>query len=164
MAGNNNLLNTHAERINRQPVDILTYTNVSVFLRGVRIGVIQSLERSENRDLSPIQELGTENVTQIVPGNTKGGTLTVSRFALYANRFHQLLGAVDGVNDNRTDPFDNLYQQRIPFEIQITQRTPNGQPITKTFVDCWLSDYRESYSVSNITISESCTIGYARVV
>ena len=161
---NTNSLNTHAERINSQPVDILTYTNVSVYLRGVRVGVIQSLERSETRDLAPIQELGTENVVEIVPGNTKGGSLTVSRFALYANLFHQLLGSVDGTSDNRTDPFENLYQQRIPFEIQITQKTPAGGTVTKTFVDCWLSDYRQSYTTGTITITESCTIGYARVV
>jgi hypothetical protein len=163
MAGNNNgqNMNTHAQRINQQPPDIVTYTNISVYLKGVRIGVIQRLERNETRDMAPIQELGTENVVQIVPGNTKGGQLTVERFALYANKFHQLLASSDGTNDNRGDVFTNLFQQRIPFEIQVQTMTPNGSPTSQTFVDCWISDYRASYNVGQITITESATIAYA---
>lgn len=159
-----NFMNTHSERTNRQPVDIVTYTNVSVFLRGARIGVIQSLDRSETRPMQPIQEMGTENVVEIVPGNTTGGTLRASRFLLYNNRFHQLLGSVDGINDNRGVLFNNLYQQRIPFEIHVQTRTPNGQPVNETFVDCWVSDYSRSYTVGTITISENCTIAYAVVL
>lgn len=159
-----NDLNTQVQRINQQPAEITTYTNVSVFLRGTKVGVIQSITRSESRPMTPVQELGTENVVQILPGNTTGGTVAVERFALYRDRFHQLLGSVDGQLDNRGDLFNNLYQQRIPFEIQVSTRTPSGQATTETFVDCWLSDYRKSIAVGQIQLTESATITYAFVV
>jgi hypothetical protein len=160
----NNGLNTQSQRINQQPAEITTYTNISVFLRGIKVGVIQNISRSESRGMNPVQELGTENVVQILPENTKGGTISIERMALYRDKFHQLLGSVDGQLDNRGDIFNNLFQQRVPFEIQVSTRTPSGQSTTETYVDVWLSDYRKSVAVGQIQISESVTANYAFVI
>ena len=66
-------------------------TNVSVYVNGERVGFMQDLSPSESRTITPIQELGTEGVVQMVAANTNGGTLSCSRFAVYnANLFNAL--------------------------------------------------------------------------
>lgn len=61
----------------------ITTTNVSIYSNNMRIGFVQSFTPSENRDITPIQELGTEGVVQMVPGNTRGGTIQMQRVAIY---------------------------------------------------------------------------------
>ena len=58
-------------------------TNISVYANEQRVGFIQDLSPSESRTITPIQELGTEGVVQMVASNTNGGTLSCSRVAVY---------------------------------------------------------------------------------
>jgi len=61
----------------------ITTTNVSIYSNGMKLGFVQSFTPSESRDITPIQELGTEGVVQMVPGNTRGGQIQLQRVALY---------------------------------------------------------------------------------
>lgn len=70
----------------------ITSTNVSIWCNGQRIGAIQKFDVSESRQNKKLQELGTEGVIQIVPGNTKGGQLKVTRIALYNSSLFNALG------------------------------------------------------------------------
>lgn len=67
-------------------------TNISVYSNGQKLGFIQSIKPSESRNITAIQELGTEGVVQMVPGNTSGGQLDVSRFAVYNSTLFNALG------------------------------------------------------------------------
>ena len=58
-------------------------TNISVYSNDMRIGFVQSLTPSESRNITKVQELGTEGVVQAVPGNTNGGQLAITRFSVY---------------------------------------------------------------------------------
>lgn len=168
-------------------------TNISVYSNEQRVGFIQDISPSESRSITPIQELGTEGVVQMVASNTNGGTLSCSRFAVYNASLFNALGLTgtgtftkatdkafgttkynyDGKEINQTNtnntlsnPFKTLKDQRVPIEIKLSIRQPgrNAKPITQTYIDCWLTQYSKAVSSSTITITESCTISYSDVI
>ena len=55
-----------------------TSTNIFVYSNGCIVGMIQSFNISEQRQVNKLQAIGWEGVVQAVPGNTNGGTLNVS--------------------------------------------------------------------------------------
>lgn len=131
-------------------------TNISVYSNGQKLGFIQSIKPSESRNIIAIQELGTEGVVQMVPGNTTGGQLDVSRFAVYNSTLFNALGLTntgkfvpygdrnngvnansvtgtvtsDGANTNGSfsNPFKTLKDQRVPIEIEVRTHMPNKEP------------------------------------
>ena len=145
----------------------VTSTNIRIKANDITIGMIQSFSVSENRDVTKVQSIGIEGVTQAVPQNYKGGTIQATRVAMYGSRFYdafkmeQYMGQqYEGYNVVKT-----LKDQRLPFEIRVDQTMTNGgengKQYTETYIDCWISSYKKNYSVSNITISESVSISYA---
>jgi hypothetical protein len=157
-----------------------TSTNINVKSNGMRVGFIQSLTPSENRDIVKVQELGTEGVVQSVPQNTDGGQLQVERLAVYNADLFNSLGLTDsGKFTNRSgstsgttgsNPFKTLKHQRVPLEIVVeTTLPPNshdgsgGEKYKETYVDCWLSSYQKTVSADQITVSEQATIQYSDV-
>lgn len=168
----------------------VTTTNVSIWCNGSRVGVIKTFSVSENRTNQKLQELGTEGVVQIVPGNTKGGELSVERIALYNSNLFNALGLTrtgtfqnvndDGFNDvgNKADdlyhrptnstfsnPFKTLKDQRVPLEIMTKTQLHGNQDAwyIETYVDCWLSSFNRTIAAETITISEKATIQYSDV-
>jgi hypothetical protein len=70
-------------------------TNIFIYANGVPIGMIQSFQVSESRNINKLQAVGWEGVVQSVPSNTNGGTLTVNRMALYESNLGRALGLTD---------------------------------------------------------------------
>lgn len=168
----------------------ITTTNVSIWCNGSRVGTIKSFKVSEQRTNQKLQELGTEGVVQIVPGNTKGGNINVERIALYnSNLFNALgmtrTGVFQNVNDedfnvvgNSADslyhrpenytfsnPFKTLKDQRVPLEIQTKTQLHGDEDAwyVETYIDCWLSSFSRTIAAETITISETATIEYSDV-
>ena len=168
-------------------------TNISVYANEQRVGFIQDLSPSESRTITPIQELGTEGVVQMVASNTNGGTLSCSRVAVYNSSLFNALGLTgkgvftnptDGtfnttlasyegheilpknVNNTISNPFKTLKDQRVPIEIKIMQRQPgsNAAPTYETYIDCWLTAYGKTISSSTISITETATISYSDII
>ena len=161
-------------------------TNVSVYVNGERVGFMQDLSPSESRTITPIQELGTEGVVQMVAANTNGGTLSCSRFAVYNANLFNALGLTGtgkfmpgSANDNdkyypnrdntyRTyhNVFKSLKDNRVPIEVmvQLNQPGEGSKPKYETYIDCWLTNYGRTISSSQITISETCTISYSDLI
>ena len=122
----------------------ITTTNVSIFSNGARIGFVQSFTPSEQREITPVQELGTEGVVQMVPGNTRGGQIQISRMALYNSDLWNALGlTATGTFVNKNDenyisgnankyqdsgtlgnPFRTLKDQRVPLELWADTKLP----------------------------------------
>lgn len=145
-----------------------TSTNIDILSNGNVIGMIQSFTVTENRDIQKLQEVGTEGVVQAVPGNTKGGSLNVSRMALYGSNLWDAVGLTGLKNaDNSLQIFQTLKNQRVPFEIQV--KTPSNDTTStvsyyiETYIDCWLSSYSKTFAVGTITVTEQATIMYADV-
>ena len=179
---------------------ITTSTNIFVYANGYIVGMIQSFNVSEQRQVNKLQATGWEGVVQAVPTNYRGGTLQVNRIALYESSIWNAIGLTtngrafnevgskvykekDGTSNNWDAPtlenddgadsyhvntrrvFKTLKDQKVPLEIQ-TKTRRNGSDdefYVETYIDCWLSSYSKSYTVSNITVAESASIMYADV-
>lgn len=131
----------------------ITTTNVSIYSNGMKLGFVQSFTPSESRDITPIQELGTEGVVQMVPGNTRGGQIQLQRVALYNSDIWNAMGLtatgqfinqdsviesgnaagnnfISGSAFKRMDsgtygnPFRTLKDQRVPLEIWVETLLP----------------------------------------
>lgn len=145
----------------------VTSTNIRIKANDITIGMIQSFSVSENRDVTKVQSIGIEGVTQAVPQNYKGGTIQATRVAMYGSRFYDAFKMEQymGQQYEGYNVFKTLKDQRLPFEIRVDQSMTNGgengKQYTETYIDCWISSYKKNYSVSNITISESVSIAYA---
>ena len=145
---------------------VVTSTNIRIKANDITIGMIQSFSVSENRDVTKVQSVGIEGVTQAVPQNYKGGTIQATRVAMYGSRFYDAFKMEQymGQQYEGYNVFKTLKDQRLPFEIRVDQTMTNGgengKQYTETYIDCWISSYKKNYSVSNITISESVSIAY----
>ena len=149
----------------------VTSTNIRIkAANGVTIGMIQSFSVSENKDVTKVQSIGIEGVTQAVPQNYKGGTIQATRVALYGSRFYDAFKMEEymGEQYREYNVFKTLKDQRLPFEIRVEQSMTNGgengRQYTETYIDCWISSYKKNYTTSNVTVSESVSIAYADVL
>jgi len=190
----NNNLNTYrasgmVDMANNPGGIAITTTNIEVWANGAKVGFIQSASPSGSRNIVKVQELGTEGVVQAVPGNTNGGQLSLSRFALYNSSMFSALGLTpSGQFGNPTqkyssynqsadsnykvgngkNPFKTLKDQRVPIEIKMKTRKPIDYAgadgwYEEAYVDCWLASYSKTIASSTITITEQATIQYSDV-
>jgi hypothetical protein len=153
----------------------VTSTNISISVNGENVGFIQSANPSESRNITKVQELGTEGIVQSVPGNTNGGQIAVTRLALYKQNLYTALQLplFTGLS-----AFKTLKDQRLPFEISMITKyyspiNPYGavdkstdpgfqiQEYREIYLDCWLSNYSKTITTSAITITESATVQYS---
>lgn len=186
----NKMLNTYrasgmSEFGDNVPTMAITSTNIEVFANGMRVGFVQSFNPSESRNIVKVQELGTEGVVQSVPGNTNGGQLSISRFAVYNGNLFNAIGGTDtgkfvdaadtydgnypGNNGIFSNPFKTLKDQRVPLEFKVKTKMPTGtadtpQYYVETYLDCWLSTYSKTMAAGTITITEQATVQYSDVV
>lgn len=162
----------------------ITTTNISVYANNMRVGFIQSFGVNETRTIQEVQELGTEGVVQMAPGNTQGGSLKIQRFALYnANIFNalgltptgqfvlagdQTYSAASTMNSYNTygNPFKNLKDQRVPIEIQVKTILPDSDTLTyyiETYIDVWVTRYGKSIQNTSATVAEDVDAKYSDV-
>ena len=162
----------------------ITSTNIQVYSNDMRVGFVQSLTPSESRTITKVQELGSEGVVQSVPGNTNGGQIAITRFAVYngnlwnalgltptgkfTTRDNQIADSTSKRQDSGTygNPFKTLKDQRVPLEIKVKTVMPDSSANSyyiETYVDCWLSSYTKTIAANTITISEQATIQYSDV-
>ena len=167
------------------PTMAITTTNIQVYANGMRVGFVQSFNPSESRNIVKVQELGTEGVVQAVPGNTNGGQLQISRFAVYNGNLFNAVGGTDTGkytspgdmydgnypqnNGIFSNPFKTLKDQRVPLEFKVKTIMPTGtadtpQYYVETYLDCWLASYSKTIAANTITITESATVQYSDVV
>lgn len=94
----------------------VTSTNVFVYSNGCMVGMIQSFTVSENRGINKLQALGWEGVVNAVPNNTDGGTLNISRIALYESQIWNALGlTTNGI------PFNEVGHKTYPAKVENDQ-------------------------------------------
>ena len=162
----------------------ITSTNIEVYSNNMRIGFVQSFTPSEQRQITKVQELGTEGVVQSVPGNTNGGQIAISRFAIFNGSLYNALGLTptgqfsqyasqipgdakvySASTNTLGNPFKTLKEQRVPLELQVKTKMPDvGKAYyIETYIDCWLSSYSKAIASGTITVTESATIQYSDV-
>lgn len=67
-------------------------TNIFIYSNQAIVGMLQSFSVSEQRQINKLQAIGWEGVVQAVPSNTRGGSLSVTRIALYDSTLYSALG------------------------------------------------------------------------
>lgn len=189
----NSMLNTHRAsgmpEIKGKGQNLaVTTTNIEVFANGMKVGFVQSLNPTEQRGITKVQELGTEGVVQSVPHNTQGGQLSLTRLAVYNANLFNAVGAnrSGGFTEKNnfesggtklgselnsstptsySNPFKTLKDQRVPLEFKVKTKMPNnvGSFLTETYIDCWLSSYSKTVAANTITVSEQATVQYSDV-
>ena len=70
----------------------MTSTNIFVYSNDEIVGMIQSFSVKESRTIDKLNAIGVEGVIQAVPQNSNGGTLDVTRIALYSSNLWASLG------------------------------------------------------------------------
>ena len=71
---------------------VMLSTNIFIYSNQAIVGMLQSFTVSEQRQINKLQAIGWEGVVQAVPSNTRGGSLNVSRIALYDSTLYNALG------------------------------------------------------------------------
>lgn len=163
----------------------ITTTNVSIYSNNMRIGFVQSFTPSESRDITPIQELGTEGVVQMVPGNTRGGQIQLQRVALYNSDIWNAIGltrtgqfverknqhssaayTLDATYRTYGNPFRTLKDQRVPLELRAETTLPRGADqspysLIEIYFDGWIASYSKTIQVAQVWVTENVSIEYA---
>ena len=168
-------------QINSSDTNGLVVASTNVFIRAnnINVGMIQSFNVSESRSVTKLQSIGLEGIAQAAPQNTNGGTISANRIALYGERLYDAFkmksssmntnNSGNTYNANNATIFKTLKDQRTPFEIQVltvSGADQNGSIrfYTETYVDCWITSYKKSYTVQNITVSEDVSMVYADII
>ena len=101
---------------------LTTSTNTFIFANGSIVGMVQSFNVSESRGVNKLQAIGWEGVVQAVPENTKGGSLTMSRIALYESQIWNALGLTTSGR-----PFNQIGAKVYDAEAESGARRRNGE-------------------------------------
>lgn len=114
---------------------------ISIRVGGETIGRIQDWTPQQNRTVTPVYELNSDNsgtVIENVPGNIGGLTVTVNRFDLYTARMEQVWGP----NFN----IQMLTDQTIALEITERWQRPDGSVESWLYRGCWFTSLGRNHS------------------
>jgi len=138
-----------------------TSTNIFIYANNTVVGMIQNFTVTENRPLTKLQAIGYEGVVQNVPGNTDGGTLNVTRLALYESSMWNALGMTNvgtsynpigsKVHNSTNNTYDYSLNNPIDSTMAISQ---NSSQIFKT-----LKDQRTPFEIQVKTRRKGATSG-----
>jgi len=126
-------------------------TQVVIKVGRTTVGAIQRLQIQQNREMSVWEEIGTDGVVEIHPKGAAKISLNVSRIVFDELRITEAFAR----------GFVNLQAQRIPFDIQIIDRSSSmteTDAIIHTLHNCWFKSYAPSYQADNYIISEEATL------
>lgn len=142
------------------------------------VGAIQSINPSEDKEITPSFEIGTSNGARIgEPFELTGGlvrskSLEVTRLKLYTKNMLEAFGSIAGAQ--------TLYEQDTPFDVEEvvtipafrTDGTPNPDPAAasrrtlKIYKDCLISRLGSTRDIArgDIRETETATIMYRTVI
>lgn len=148
-----------------------------------QIGVLQEWTPSDTRTNTAVRSIGYgDQVAEINPGSTElAASATV--FALYHRNIMQVFGYVAGIQGlvrslkHHRWPFDVREEIVLPLLIAKKFQPASGAPHTGTIGDahrnpeaqksksivtyyegCWMNDYNRSYTIGDVSVSESSSI------
>jgi hypothetical protein len=118
----------------------------------VRIGVVQSLEPSQDRGTTPVRGIGIgDRILQRV-WNLTDFKLSVSKMALFQKSMIEILGY-----DNGSGGFRMLSQLRFPIDIKEIMLQPDGSQVRQTvYHGCYLTSFSAPKTIGgDIIVTES---------
>jgi hypothetical protein len=124
---------------------------ITIKVGSTTVGAIQRLQITQTREMLTWEEIGTDGVIEIHPKNAAKIDIQVNRIVFDYLRLPEAFGR----------GFVNLQAQRIPFDIQILDRSVRLNPddaIINVYHNCWFKNYSPTYQADNFIISESGSI------
>lgn len=144
--------------------------NIEIICNGSVIGMVQSINPAETRNVNKIQAIGVEGVVTSVPGNYTGGTFSTPMIEIYDQAAMEAWGIVDEGGRVRgglraLPRVISLKQQRRPVDINIITYTPvEGAEYIETYLNCWITSYGRTIQVGNNTIGINVSWTYDDVI
>ena len=128
---------------------------------GNNIGYIQSFSESQNRGVTPVRHLNSEDAGRILemapaPANI---TLAVNGFALYNKQNDgSLIQRLGGSTTAKS--MKSLEEQGIPFNIikRVVNPATQDEVELKVYRDCWLTSFSSPTNIGTALISESANV------
>lgn len=122
------------------------------------VGAIQSIGPNTTRSISPIREMGSDHIVELVPG--------IADFKMSINRIQidrQKISEAFGID------YRDIHSQIFPFDIELLETYVSPDPKIKpavvryvtTYLDCFFTDVSFSIDVTNnlmITDTANCTV------
>jgi hypothetical protein len=124
-------------------------TQITIKVDGVTVGAVQRLSIAQNRDLHRWEEVGTDGIVEIHPKGAAKIDITVERVVF------------DGlkITEAFARGFVNIQAQRVPFDIQIVDRTSgDDNAVVHVLNNCWFRQYTPNFRADNFIVSESAQI------
>lgn len=149
--------------------------SIKINIGGVLIGYIQDYTGNQNRNATPLYEIGTVGIIEHISGQPTYN-VTVNKLAVYRINFMKMAAQAGMKAKNETlynaivtrlasgDPvidFSTITENAIPFDIIVNQKDPanNTSYLVTTWVDCRITGYSETVSATGaLTIAENLTL------
>ena len=122
------------------------------------VGAVQNFAVTETRTITPIVEVGTDGIIELVPTAAATYALTVNRMVFDYQRLPASFQR----------GFRHLQAARLPFDLVVRDYNPYREvgnfegglanAIVTRWVNCWIASYGYTYDNSNFLITENATI------
>ena len=130
----------------------------------VDVGLIQSINVSEKREIASHYTLGTgsEEPTALIPGIVTGRTISMKALAFYKK-------SILGKFASSTDQFMySLKQQKLPFDIVVTKKRAGSdtESYSITYGGCFFTDFSYDQDISrggDVVLVENGTAVYQTI-
>jgi hypothetical protein len=122
-------------------------TNIIIQVGNTPVGAIQSIGITEQRNIKPINEVGTDGTIDSVPNSAATFSVNCTRIRFDKLRIAQAFSR----------GFIHVQSQRYPFDILIIDnqsQDPSNQIIT-TIKNCWINQINYTYTSSEWVVSET---------
>lgn len=141
----------HSESLLSERINSGLSTQITIKVNNTTVGAVQRLSINQNRDLHRWEEIGTDGIVEIHPKGAAKISLTVDRIVFDGMRLTEAFAR----------GFINIQSQRIPFDIQVIDRTEladNRDAIVHTFNNCWFNQYNPQFRADNFIVSETAQL------
>lgn len=155
-------LATNLDRVTRISIQSKPLKANGEYGSPVEIGMVESINPSENRDVSSHYTLGgnAEEPKVLVPGLVGGRTLTVKALALWKQTIIGQFSSLDTF-------MYSLVQQQQPFDVVVTRKKADkSESYALTYSDCYVQSWSYDQDISkgsSVLIVENAVIVYRTV-
>ena len=156
-------LNAQLDRTTRISISVTPTTSDGKSGSSVEIGLIQSIDPTESREVTAHWTLGgnAELPNVLVPGLVNGRSLSIKALALFKA---PIIGQLS------SDPSQFIYslvQQQYPFTITVAkEKADKSATYSINYNNCFITQWSYSQDISrgsNVEIVESATVVYQNV-
>jgi hypothetical protein len=112
---------------------------VTIKFNGQTIGLINSWQPQQQRQMTPIYELNVDTsglMVEHVPGNNQNQTIQVNRYDVWNERMEQVFGTQDLIM---------LANQKSPFQIEEYWTKPDNSVEVWRYEGCWFSSIGRNF-------------------